>query len=151
VPTPHGWICTKYVVAVYLADIIAFVNFYSNWLKGFYFMVVKILPLSTDLRYRGITIDEGVSYHTAVIQSFIAALDMWYVAFVYRSISCIFQEQQHETDREALEQERKRRRELERRLAEEMAKHNEIMEQTIKLREKQKVQASKTPNMMFAH
>jgi len=86
-----------------------------------------------------------------VIQSFIAALDMWYVAFVYRSISCIFQEQQHETDREALEQERKRRRELERRLAEEMAKHNEIMEQTIKLREKQKVQASKTPNMMSAH
>jgi len=52
------------------------------------------------------------------------------------------QEQQHETDREALEQERQRRRELERRLAEEMAKHNEIMEQTIKLREKQKTQAS---------
>ena len=63
-PTPHGWICTKYVVAVYLADIIACVNFYSNWLKGFYFMVVKILPLSTDLRYRGITIDEGVSCDT---------------------------------------------------------------------------------------
>jgi len=47
---------------------------------------------------------------------------------------------QHETDREALEQERKRRRELERRLAEEMSKHNEIMEQTIKLREKHKIQ-----------
>jgi len=53
----------------------------------------------------------------------------------------VLQEHQHETEREALEQERKRRRELERRLAEEMAKHNEIMEQTIKLRDKQKVQA----------
>jgi len=53
----------------------------------------------------------------------------------------VLQEQQHETNRGALEQERKRRRELERRLAEEMAKHNEIMEQTIKLRDKQKVQA----------
>jgi len=55
--------------------------------------------------------------------------------------SSVLQEHQHETDREALEQERKRRRELERRLAEEMAKHNEIMEQTIKLRDKQKIQA----------
>ena len=53
----------------------------------------------------------------------------------------VLQEQQHETNRGALEQERKRRRELERRLAEEMAKHDEIMEQTIKLRDKQKVQA----------
>jgi hypothetical protein len=51
------------------------------------------------------------------------------------------QEQQRSTEHEALKQERKRRRELERRLAEEMAKHNEIMEQTIKLREKQKNQA----------
>jgi len=51
------------------------------------------------------------------------------------------QGQQHESDREALEQERKRRRELERRLTQEMAKHNEIMEQTVKLREKQKIQA----------
>jgi len=51
------------------------------------------------------------------------------------------QEQQHDTvHREALEQERKRRRELERRLAEEMAKHNEMMEQTITLRDKQKTQ-----------
>ena len=53
----------------------------------------------------------------------------------------MLQELQHETDREALEQERMRRRELERRLAEEMAKHNQMMEQTIKLREKQKIQA----------
>jgi len=53
----------------------------------------------------------------------------------------MLQELQHETDREALEQERMLRRELERRLAEEMAKHNQMMEQTIKLREKQKIQA----------
>jgi len=53
----------------------------------------------------------------------------------------VLQEQQHETDREALEQERQRRRELEHRLAEEMSRHNEIMEQTIKLREKHKIQA----------
>jgi len=57
-------------------------------------------------------------------------------------MSNVLQEQRHDTDREALEQERKRRRELERRLTEEMAKHNEIMEQTIKLRDKQKIQAS---------
>lgn len=48
----------------------------------------------------------------------------------------LLQEHQHEVDREALKQERKRRRELERRLADEMKKHNELMEQTIKLREK---------------
>jgi hypothetical protein len=53
------------------------------------------------------------------------------------------QEQQHEADREALKQERKRRRELERRLADEMKKHNELMENTIKLREKRKVQVSR--------
>ena len=59
------------------------------------------------------------------------------------TLHCVnaLQEHQHETDREALEQERQRRRELERRLAEEMAKHNEIMEQSIKLRDKQKIQA----------
>jgi len=54
----------------------------------------------------------------------------------------VSQEQQRESDREALKQERKRRRDLERRLAEEMKKNNESMENTIKLREKQKVQVS---------
>jgi len=48
-------------------------------------------------------------------------------------------------DREALEHERKRRRELEHRLAEEMAKHNELMEQTITLRDKQKTTRQSRP------
>jgi len=47
---------------------------------------------------------------------------------------------QRDIEREALELERRRRKELERRLAQEIAKHNDVIEQAIKLREKEKLQ-----------
>lgn len=49
---------------------------------------------------------------------------------------------QRDIEREALEQERRRRKELERRLAQEIAKHNDVIEQAIRLREKEKLQVN---------
>ena len=58
---------------------------------------------------------------------------------------CVVQVRQRDTDQTALQLERQRRLELERQLEEEMSRREEIVEQEVKLRQKQAAQVRKLP------